>query len=262
MFRVGVTMEYFQKKNSLRPFNYECIRYKNLNFIPHLHKDIEFVYVAGGVISVTVEQRVFTLREGDSALILSCHEHSYATEKESDVFVWIISNDFVPSFASETENKTCESPVFRPTDETAALIKKYMMPDSAPCGILRRKACFYAICAEFCENCELTIKKSKKRDLSVGILSYISEHYRENISLSSLAEALNYEKHYLSRYIHSQFGMNFRQYLNSYRAAYARQLIREGKMKVTEAAFESGFQSLRSFYRYCADNNKTKNDNE
>jgi AraC-like DNA-binding protein len=62
-----------------------------------------------------------------------------------------------------------------------------------------------------------------------------------------MAEEMGYDHHYLSRAFHEMFHMNFRDFVNQYRINYANELLMQGGRSITEVAFESGFQSVRSF---------------
>ena len=82
------------------------------------------------------------------------------------------------------------------------------------------------------------------------MLLYISEHYRENITLESMARELGYESHYISRCFHTHLSKNFKEFVNEYRIHYAKHLISSPeRMTMTEIAFLSGFQSVRNFNR-------------
>ena len=51
----------------------------------------------------------------------------------------------------------------------------------------------------------------------------------------------------LSRIFNHTFGVNFKTMLNQYRTDYALELLRDSDLSLSAIAFESGFQSIRSF---------------
>lgn len=81
------------------------------------------------------------------------------------------------------------------------------------------------------------------------LIVYVEENYREDISLRSAAQAIGYNKSYLSRQLHQAIPMNFRSFVNFQRIQYVCRQIRVEKRSLTELALASGFQSLRSFNR-------------
>lgn len=85
--------------------------------------------------------------------------------------------------------------------------------------------------------------------LSTRILYYLNENFREELSLRSVAEALGYNPSYLSRYFTENFHIPFSCYLTMLRLRESVLLMREGNKELSACAFESGFNSLRTFHR-------------
>lgn len=76
---------------------------------------------------------------------------------------------------------------------------------------------------------------------------YISEHYQEEISLSTAAEKVNISPVYLSRLFKKEEGINFLDYLNQYRIDAAKRLLQEPQYNVLEVADMTGFKNTRYF---------------
>ena len=96
---------------------------------------------------------------------------------------------------------------------------------------------------------EYSAEESVETDLSSKMILYINEHYKENITLSSIAHALGYNKHHLSRCFRASFHVTLNEYINTLRLRNAVTMIRENNKDITACALESGFGSLRTFYR-------------
>ena len=67
--------------------------------------------------------------------------------------------------------------------------------------------------------------------------------------MTHLSTAFGYNSAYLSRTFQKTFGISFGRYLSMIRLREAILLLRDRKKNVTECALESGFGSVRSFYR-------------
>ena len=80
-------------------------------------------------------------------------------------------------------------------------------------------------------------------------LSYINEHFRENITLSSLAKWVGINDAYLSSLFSKTTGMTFKEYLISMRISYAKALIGANSGNLTFVCYESGFNSYSAFTR-------------
>ncbi|MDX1472882.1 MAG: helix-turn-helix domain-containing protein [Reinekea sp.] len=74
---------------------------------------------------------------------------------------------------------------------------------------------------------------------------------REDLSLSSLAQAVSVSPHRLSAILNNCYEKNFYEYVNDLRVAYAaNQMIQEPNKSVTEIFYSAGFSSKTTFYGY------------
>ena len=86
-------------------------------------------------------------------------------------------------------------------------------------------------------------------DLISKILLYIHGNYTDNISLSSIAPRFGYNGSYISQLFKSCFNIGIARYINTLRLKNAVSLMQQRKYSTTYCAIESGFSSLRTFYR-------------
>ncbi|MBO5269214.1 MAG: helix-turn-helix transcriptional regulator [Clostridia bacterium] len=245
----------YQSENSSRPYNCDITHYEDFSYVAHLHKDLELVYVEHGTVRMTVENRVTELSPGDFALILPSQIHSYLTVGEhSTALVIVFAEEYVPEFCRALSKKTAETNRFRMNEEDSAfLLRKLRAIRSIESERILLSACFSLATAAFLSEVPLaeSTGESKSNLLLHRMLFYVSEHFRENITLDGMARALGYETHYISRCFHTHLDKNFKQFVNEYRINYAKLLISGSadRMTMTEIAFASGFQSVRNFNR-------------
>lgn len=247
----------YQKHNSIKPYNIDVFVYNDFKYVPHLHKDLELVYVLDGEITVTTNENIYTASEGDFLLILPNQAHSYNTENNSKAFVLVFSQDFVPEFAKHVTGKY-GLPIFKVSDDARDFIIKNLIETNLPTYPadvsnvevrLRFSSVLNLICAEYISSVTLTENNKKAKGLYINIIEYVSANFSEEISLDTLAEHLGYEKHYVSRYFNKCFGTNFRTFVNSYRINLAKQLLLDDNSKITDVSIKCGFGSIRSFNR-------------
>ena len=81
------------------------------------------------------------------------------------------------------------------------------------------------------------------------VMEYIQAHFREPLTLADTARSVGLTPNYLSARFTQVIGCGFSAYVAGLRVEYARQLLAQGNVSVTEAAFESGFGSLSHFLR-------------
>jgi AraC-like DNA-binding protein len=78
---------------------------------------------------------------------------------------------------------------------------------------------------------------------------YIDSHFQEPIKLETVARAVNVSPFHLSREFKSSCHMGFLEYLARIRIEHAKGLLRKKDLRVSEVAYQSGFQSLAPFNR-------------
>jgi len=78
---------------------------------------------------------------------------------------------------------------------------------------------------------------------------YISEHQAERLSLGQVARAVNMSAFYFCKMFRKVAGINFTNYLSRVRIERAKNLLLNPNLRVSEIAFEVGFQSLTHFNR-------------
>lgn len=91
------------------------------------------------------------------------------------------------------------------------------------------------------ENAESPVIKRAKE--------YICEHQAEKLSLNSVAKAVNMSAFYFCKTFKRVTGINFTDYLSRVRIEKAKNLLLNPNLRVSEIAFEVGFQSLTHFNR-------------
>jgi AraC-like DNA-binding protein len=77
----------------------------------------------------------------------------------------------------------------------------------------------------------------------------VKESYRDALSLGDVAEKAGLSRERLSRLFHESVGITFSEYLNEVRLSEARRQLSDPSRKITEIAFDCGFQSLSQFNR-------------
>ena len=80
-------------------------------------------------------------------------------------------------------------------------------------------------------------------------ISYVDEHYQENIGLEAVADAVGLNSSYLSRIFRRVTKLSFHEYLSQFRVAKARQLIETTNARVHEIGQTVGFGSALTFKR-------------
>lgn len=78
---------------------------------------------------------------------------------------------------------------------------------------------------------------------------FIATHSMDDLSVQKVARVVNLSAHYFCKKFKEATGMGFTEYVARVRVEKAMRLLREAHLRVSEVAFQSGFQSVSQFNR-------------
>ena len=228
----------------------ECNRSHSAHFYPHFHSHIEICLVLSGEIEVLINDRKKLLGAGEFSVSFSYDTHAYRTPKESETIYLIFPTTFCEEFLPMLSARCLPSPYLsdpRVYQTVLDAMERLMACDND----ISRRGQLYVILGTIYDQ---MLPRNEEELLSphgstAEILIYIGEHFREELKLSQVARTFGYHPSYFSRYFRNTFGISFVRYLIMLRLREAVLLLQSGKRTVTECAIESGFGSMRSFYR-------------
>lgn len=239
---------FYQAHNSVGVDYFNPIIYEDITFLPHLHRHCEVMLVLEGEVRVTVDGKTETARSGDAAIILGNQLHAFSTDGTSRAWVCVFSDDYAGSFSMRMQGKRGERSVFHCPREVMAYFF-YIGECGSESEHYSRKALLYMLCSEYARSIPITDGGACGGELLYRIMTYISEHFAENVTLTRLACELGYEPHYLSRCLHRAVSIDLRRLINQYRLSRATELLGASDLTMTEIAEQCGFQSVRNFNR-------------
>jgi len=79
--------------------------------------------------------------------------------------------------------------------------------------------------------------------------AYIEQHQSENVRLGEVAKAVNMSSFYFCKVFRRATGINFTHYVARVRIEKSKNLLLNPNLRISEIAFEVGFQSLTHFNR-------------
>ena len=88
----------------------------------------------------------------------------------------------------------------------------------------------------------------KKMEIS-QVKSFLDEHYKEKLSLESVASHFFIDKHYLARLFKEQYGVTLVTYLQQVRITHAKRMLRFTDQSIEEIGLECGIGELNYFSR-------------
>lgn len=225
----------------------------------HFHQLAEIAYVFDGEIEVTVGGKNEIARAGDIVVIQPFALHRYYSKEEKPVNLWLFlfSYSILSNVIHEGESVLrYDRAVFTPSEEVRALLLSRMIdtkeelvyPDEKTSRSIR--SFLYPVFDEYLSSVSLIEEKGKIHAYSIlKALDYMTNHFRENINLKSVASAIGYSESHISHSFSSVLSVSFRECLNMLRIEYAKKLILTTNMSTIHIGIESGFTCERSFHR-------------
>lgn len=226
--------------------------FTGLSPIPHLHTHLELAYLAEGSSMATLDYRDFLIEEGDLFLAFPNQVHFYHDLLPCQGSMVIFSSDFCRELKELFQNKVPDSPVIKSTQLPAGIrVRLEAITEKAfsdrPYDRLAAKGYLLALLCELLPLMTL-LPSPCSYDSIKNIMYFCSEKYLEPLSLDILSRELHLNKYYISRLFKDRMKISFTDFINGMRVEHACSLL-EQDSDITEAAFSSGFSSLRTFNR-------------
>lgn len=228
-------------------FYKEC---ENDNGDIHFHSQIEICIVDEGEMDVLINDKRRTLKKGEMCVSLRYDAHVYKPVTYSKSTVLVMPLYMCGEFMAAVKDKKvanpfiCDAAVVETIKDCCHEIKKNTHNQIKQSGYVN------VILGTIIENvCFEPSREPIESELSAKLLLYIHENYKKPITLSSLSAMFGYSQSFISRYFKTCFNVGINQYLTIIRLKNAVTLMQEKKYSITYCALESGFNSLRTFYR-------------
>ena len=229
----------------------------NLNYPIHLHHYIELVHVLNGELEMQIGSQNYLISSGQFAIIFPNVFHNYHTiTKEEDTFFRIINSylDLLPAyFKNRFLNYSLNNPVLdkESIHEDVLYAEERLMNITYSSNTAPLISSLLAlILARIFPQLQLRpFSERPPQDITEQIITYISNHYTEDLSLSSIANKFGIGKYALSRIFSNVLGVKFFQYLNFLRIDYAEQLLINTDQNIIDIAINCGYQNQQTFNR-------------
>ena len=228
---------------------------------PNFHKNLELIVVLDGECRLFVSDRSYTVKAGKAAFVMPYQIHHFSVSESGRIICTTFHESLINSMHKTIVGARPDNPVFTPSkssyDYFCCQMREIFGKNSGEIKViepestrLKVKGLLYSLGAEFIDQVEFC-GIDDFDTVTTTILNYVSEHFKENITLRDIATNTGYNYQYVSRTFNRMMGMSFKEVLNLHRMQYAFRALRRSNMSVIDIAYESGFQSVRSFYRVC-----------
>lgn len=225
---------------------------KHLGMTPHLHKEIEIVYVEKGRTLAFSDRNRYDMSEGDLFINFPNQIHHYRSEYDSiyDVFIVIPElfygkNDLF--FSSLPQSNVIH---LSKNDKALKYVKKLYSKELYTANdISAYTGYFNLLFSEILPRLTLTPIITTEHSTMHNILKFCTRHYRENLTLDTVAQGLHLNRCYISHIFSDTLNIGFNNYVNMLRVNEACTLLTETDARISDISEEVGFGSVRSFNR-------------
>jgi len=213
----------------------------------HMHEFIELVISFSGEVNITVDGKCERVSAGHAALVLPYQKHEYTSEDTSELAFLLFPSTLLPELQKSINGMVSDRTTFKLDDITLFAVKNRIF-GKEDFSVYDFKGCLAFVLDDYLSQVTLT-PSTKKGNMAAEIFEYVHNHYPENITLQSVAQALNYSPKYLSNCIYKLFEHNFSSFVAAIRVDKARYFLRNTDMTIAEVCYACGFGSERTFHR-------------
>ena len=225
---------------------------ESLDFIPHLHSQIELVLARRGEGTVTIEGVSHVMRPGEAALCWPNRVHSYGALPGGSLYYMAIFDTALLGRTGEAFARTdCAMPFLAARDVhpdvELALGRMIGEPDMP--AALRRAFAIIAVERLLAALDVVPREHTADPDALHRTLAYIEANLSGEISLDGMARALFLNKYYISKLLSERVGCNLHTDLNALRINRAQGLLSDPALSLEDVMARCGYASERTFYR-------------
>ena len=263
-------IQQFDQRQSMKNRQFEVFHYRERrpgNMEVHHHDFFEICFLLGGEVSFRVEGRTYTLLPGDMLLINPQELHQALIDRDTiyeRMVLWIDRNylaelsvggmDLAACFDDKLPTHTnCLRSGKGQRAELQALLEK--LAGEFYGEDLGNGQYAKALLMQFLvEVNRLALAEQKKEnaveetDMVDQVLSYIANHYTEDVSLEKLSGMFYVSKYHLSHEFSKRVGTGIYRYIMFRRLMHARELLENG-VAPGECYQQCGFGDYANFYR-------------
>lgn len=226
----------------------------------HWHESLELLFVLAGEVTVLTGTHQTTLQTDDMLLVNSNVVHELHSQECVLIAVQIKLSKFnLSPDVLQTLYFDCNSRTSREKNAFFAIkriITALLQVSSAQSEdkLFRSRTLAYELLSELVKNFKtekpvLENNTQKHLERLNRILRYINDHYREQLTLSQVAEREHLSVPYLSSFFEKYMGINFSAYYTNLRLEHALRELIYTDVSVEQIALNNGFSDSRTFAR-------------
>lgn len=221
---------------------------------PHLHPNLELVYIKSGFADVTINNRTHRLNEGDAAFIFPYCVHSYQLTPDdcsNHLTGLMVKAPLTGLFADKLSHMVPNRPFLLQNDmdtETRYILQR-LFSGPPRVTIELTQSYLQLLLALIWPALDMREDDHRQEGTPHRIIRYVMEHCDQSLQAKDVAAALNISPSHLARLFSQHLRMGFNEYVNQLRGQRAADMLRSTDMSITEIMDAVGFDSQSTFNR-------------
>lgn len=236
------------------PFKVKFLK-NSRNTTSNWHKNPEIIYVSQGEGVLQNDGKSYPMKQGNIFIINPETVHHIFSEKGIDYYFIIVDEEFCAqngiavgnySFSIQVNDSDTKEKFLKLIKETEVYTEEYT--DISPAKV---RNAVLDLLIDVCEKHSERKVESREKvavDYIKKALEYINDNFKNDITLEEIAEYVGINKFYLTREFKRFTNQTVFFCINTLRCKNAESLLQSGAT-ITEAALESGFESVSYFSR-------------
>ena len=234
----------------------------------HDHSAVEVLLTIEGAVTYTVADTVYQVRKGEVLIIPPDMPHSLSMEEGSSRYLFLFEPDAIMSMRDIKSIAMYFNKPFYLRDGSEAHVRIRELLLRARDTYEKREMMWNTVCYSCILRIYATLgqqylsgirprtddgMRNMDSEVITAVMTYINNHYREELSLEDVARFAGFSRYYFSRSFKRQTGYSFKDYLCQKRLQVAMDLLIRTNRSMRDVAIESGFGSVATFNRVFRD---------
>lgn len=232
-------------------------------FYLHVHDDYELHCVVAGKVGYIVEGSVYDLRPGSLILMRSAETHRLVVHKTEPYERYTLNfrpqvlfdHGFPPEILAAYNDRGLGERNLYPVGSLAGVDAVSIFGQMlSACESFPPESVIVSYLSSLLWSINTVFKQEKQKNFPINddagrqLIDYINEHLLEELSLSSISEAIHMSPSQMNRVFHNLTGTSVYRYILSKRLIVAQEMIAKGESAVN-ASQACGFRDYSAFYR-------------
>ena len=225
------------------------VKTPHLSPLPHMHRQLEVIYVKEGSATAIADQKKYHLKSGDLFIAFPNQIHYYTDCEMGEYYLSIFSRHALLDISQNFKGVVPENNCFCVSGDKNLSATIDSLINCRGSNVLTKKYGYInVLMADVLPLCRTSPSGDTDRTAIQRIINFCHANYTGDLSLSDAAEGLHLSKFYISHTISRQLGLTFSDFINTLRIDAACAAL-EGERKIADIAGDVGYGSIRTFNR-------------